>query len=110
MGFLFKKYNMSVLGTELKLKVNVSPIDDKPLSQCDFYCTFFTNSSKKLELHKSKMHKVDDDTYIALIDSKDLGLGTIKMTIKVLVPDSDFINGYRTEIETISTGITITKE
>lgn len=101
---------MSVLGTELKLKVNISPIDGIPLSNCDFYCTFFTSTSKKKEVHKSNMTKIDNDNYMVLLDTKDLGIGTVKMTIKVLVPDSDFNDGYRTEIETVNTGITITKE
>lgn len=101
---------MSVLGTELKLKVNISPIDGIPLSDCDFYCIFFVSSAKKVEVHKSKMTKINDDNYMVLLNSKDLGVGTIKMTIKVLVPDADFNDGYRTEIETINTGITITKE
>lgn len=100
---------MSVLGTELKINVNVKPIGNTHLSDCDFICTFFVNSNKTVVKKKEDMIKMDDDNYIALINSEDLGAGTIKMTIKVLVPDSAFEDNYRTEIETVSTGITIKK-
>lgn len=100
---------MSVLGTELKINVNVKPIGNTHLSGCDFICTFFVNSNKTVVKKKEDMIKMDDDNYIALINSEDLGAGTIKMTIKVLVPDSAFEDNYRTEIETVSTGITIKK-
>lgn len=98
---------MSVLGTELKINVNVKPIGNIHLSGCDFTCTFFVSSAKTVVKNKSDMIKVDDDNYIALINSEDLGVGTIKMTIKVLVPDPAFEDNYRTEIETVTTGITI---
>lgn len=100
---------MSVLGTELKINVNVKPIGNIHLSNCDFTCTFFVSSAKTVVKNKSDMIKVDDDNYIALINSEDLGVGTIKMTIKVLVPDQAFEDNYRTEIETVTTGITIKK-
>lgn len=100
---------MSVIGTELKIKINVKPIDNIHLSDCSFSCIFFINTSKTVVLDKSQLLKVDDDTYIALLNSEDLGVGTIKMTINIKVPDSDFSDGYRTEIETVCTGITIKK-
>ena len=50
---------------------------------------------------------LDNDTYLALINSEELGVGAIKMNIKILVPDDDFPNKVRTEIDTVNTGITI---
>lgn len=98
---------MSVLGTQLKINVNVEPIGDIHLSNCDFKCTFFINPKKTIEQKKSGLIKVDDDNYIALIDSSLLGTGTIRMTIEVDIPDTDFPSGYRKEIDTVCTGITI---
>lgn len=100
---------MSVIGTELKININVKPIGDIHLSDCDFTCTFFINSTKSVVLKKADLIKVDNDNFIALLNSEDLGIGTIRMTIKILVPDSDFNDGFRTEIETVCTGINITK-
>lgn len=98
---------MSVLGTQLKINVNVEPIGSIHLSNCQFKCTFFINPKKTIELEKSSMIKVDDDNYIALIDSSLLGTGTIRMTIEVDIPDTDFPSGLRKEIDTVCTGIII---
>lgn len=100
---------MSVIGSELKINVNVKPIGNIHLSQCDFDCMFFITPSKAVTLNKSELLRVDDDNYIARIDSNELGIGTIKMNINIRIPDSDFPDGYRTEIETVCTSITIKK-
>ena len=98
---------MSVLGTQLKINVNVEPIGDIHLSNCEFKCTFFINPKKTIELEKNSMIRIDDDNYIALVDTSLLGTGTIRMTIEVDIPDTDFPNGKRKEINTVCTGITI---
>lgn len=100
---------MSVIGTELKVNINVEPIDGIHLSQCNFTCTFFINPNKSIILNKDNLIQLDDDNYLALLNSEDLGIGTIKMTIRILVPDDKFKDGTRTEIETICTDINITK-
>lgn len=100
---------MSVVGTELKLNVHVEPIGGIHLADCRFTCKFFTSAAKPMVIAKDQMNQVDEDNFIAIIDSGKLGAGTIKMTITVEVPDSDFRDGYRTEIDTVCTGITITR-
>lgn len=100
---------MSVIGTDLKIKVNVSPIGTVHLEDCDFTCTFFVND-KKVTKTKAQMVRLDRDNYLALVDSTSLGIGTVKMTIKLEVPDTDFPDQTRTEIDTICTGIEIRRE
>ena len=98
---------MSVIGTELKIRINVQPIDGVHLSECDFTCSFYVTSSKTVTFSKEELIMLDNDTYLALINSEELGVGAIKMNIKILVPDDDFPNKVRTEIDTVNTGITI---
>lgn len=98
---------MSVIGTELKIRINVKPIDGIHLSECDFTCSFYVTPSKTITLTKDELIMIDNDTYLALINSEDLGVGAIKMNIKILVPDEDFPKKVRTEIDTVNTGITI---
>ena len=52
---------------------------------------------------------VDDDNYMACIDSSKLGVGEIKVRITAQVPDKDFDDGYRQEVVTATTGIIISK-
>lgn len=98
---------MSVLGSQLKINVNVQPIGEIHLSSCNFFCTFFINPNKSIKIPKEDMIKVDDDNYIALIDTIALGIGSIKMTIEIDIPDKDFSNGFRKEIDTVCTGVTV---
>lgn len=98
---------MSVVGTQLKININVEPIGETHLSDCDFNCTFFISKSKPVRQKKTDLIKVDNDNYIALVDSSLLGTGTIMLTMEINVPDTDFPNGYRKEVSTVCTGVTI---
>ena len=55
------------------------------------------------------MVKADDDNYVALVDSSKLGTGTIRCRVTAHIPDADFDDGIRTEIEEVNTGITIVR-
>lgn len=99
---------MSAQGTELKINVHVEPIGNVHLSDCEFTCTFFIYSNKSQVIKKNDMIKVDEDNYIARVDTTGLGQGTIHMKIEVDVPDNDFADGYRKEVDVVCTGITIT--
>lgn len=94
-------------GTELKINVHIEPIGGVHLSECEFKCTFYIYSNKKVEIDKSEMLKVDDDNYICLVDTGKLGAGVINMTAVVEVPDGDFYDGYRKEVQTVCTGIIV---
>lgn len=99
---------MSSLGTEFKINVHVEPIDGLHMSDYDFTCRFYIYSY--VELTKNEMIKVDDDNYIACIDSSKLGVGPIMMCITAKIPDADFPDGFRTEIETVPTGVCISRK
>ena len=101
---------MSALGTELKINVHVEPIDGLHMSDYDFECVFYVYLNKKVEIPKSNMRRVDDDNYIAIINSVDalrLGRGSINMEVTAHIPDSDFDDGLRTEKAIVCTGVTI---
>ena len=100
---------MSSLGTEFKINVHVEPIDGLHMSDYDFTCRFYIDTNRNVEISKSEMIRMDDDNYIACIDSSKLGVGTIMMRIIAQIPDADFPDGLRTEIETISTGLVISR-
>lgn len=101
---------MSVLGTELKINVHVEPIGGLRMSDYGFECAFFVYANKKVVIEKKDMKKVDDDNYLAIIDSAkgmQIGRGTINMEITAYIPDADFDDGLRTEKAIVCTGVTI---
>ena len=53
------------------------------------------------------MIRVDENNYIAVIDSTKIGRGIIKMKLTVEIPDGDIPGGLRKEVYTHDTGIRI---
>lgn len=101
---------MIVLGTELKINVHVEPIDELHMSDYDFECAFYINKNKRVVFKKSEMKRVDDDNYLAFINSENaviLGRGKLNMEITAYIPDGDFNDGLRTEISAVCTDVII---
>lgn len=55
------------------------------------------------------MIKADDDNYVACVDSTKLGIGKIMCRVTAYIPDADFEDGLRKEVETVETNVTITR-
>lgn len=100
---------MSSIGTEYKINIKMDAVGDIHLSACDFFAIFYVNSTKMQQIQKEDMVEVDDDNYIALVDSTLTGAGALKARITVEIPDADFDDGKRTEVVVINTGIVIDK-
>lgn len=101
-------------GTEVKINVNIEPINGVHMSEYDFSFTFYThngargNIKKGIVLIKEDLIKADDDNYIAIVDTSNMGAGEIMCRITAYIPDEDIIDDQiRTEIVELPTGITI---
>lgn len=100
---------MSALGTEFKMNVHLEPMDGLHMSGYDFECAFYAYTNRKVVIPKSKMKKVDDDNYLAIIESADalrIGRGRINAEITAYIPDNDFPDGLRTEKLVLCTDVT----
>lgn len=98
---------MSSVGTEYKIKIAMEPIKDVHLADCIFECVFYVKAQPTVIVKKEEMIQVDEDNFIAMVDSSTLGMGKLMVKVKVELPDADFPDLYRTEIVNLSTGITI---
>jgi hypothetical protein len=98
---------MSALGTELKINVHVEPIGGIRMSEYDFTCVFYVYKNKCLVINKRDMTKVDDDNYIANVDTTKIGAGCLKMRFEAEIPDSDINDGFRKEVELVDLNIPI---
>lgn len=100
---------MGALGTEFKMNVHLEPIDGLHMSDYDFECSFYVYTNKKVIIPKSKMKRVDDDNYLAMIETADalrIGRGRINVEITAHIPDGDFSDGLRTEKLVLCTDVT----
>lgn len=94
-----------IVGAEFKVLVQVEPVDDVHMSQMDFSCSFYTDMASSYEVKKEQMIQLDDDSYIALVDSTGMNPGNLRNRITVDIPDFDFADGYRREIVDVETGV-----
>lgn len=98
------------LGTDFKVNVHMDNIDGYSMDDVDFVCVFYTNSKKKVTIPKDDMIPIRDSnyvSYVAPLESKDLGQGVLKIVYEADIPDNDFDDGLRHEVVPITTGIKI---
>lgn len=95
------------IGTELKLNINIEPIDNLTMDDYDFVIEVYSGSSRKsgIVIKKEEAKKVDSNNYIICFDTAALGAGKVMCKIIAQIPDGDFADGKRTEITEIATGI-----
>lgn len=98
-----------ILGSELKININIEPMINLHMNDYDFICYFYVNQNRSLTVSKDQMKKIDDDNYVAMIDTSRIGVGELKVKVTAYIPDTDFDDSLRTEISTVNTGIQIIK-
>lgn len=99
-----------ILGTELKLNVNINSMGDVHASGYNFTVDFFCSTKKVKSYAKEDLLPIDDDNFIALLDTTDVGAGELKCRITAYIPDEDFADdGTRTEVLDIITDYNIVK-
>lgn len=98
------------IGTEFKLNIHLEPVDGYHMSEYDFECAFYVYTNRKVVIPKSNMKNVDDDNYLAIIETENamkIGRGKITAEITAYIPDNDFSDGLRTEKIVLCTDITV---
>lgn len=105
------------LGTEIKLKIEMEPLDDINMSDCDFMLEAYSGNNKnKIVLKKEDDYKdkaiisSGENAYIFLIDSSQLGVGNLKCKLTLKVQDGDFNDYKRTEVSILNPNILIKDE
>lgn len=97
--------DITYIGTKLKVNVHHEPIQGLTMDEYDFEVEFYCSSKKKLKYKKSELIRIDESNYVARVDTTIVGLGNLKCNIIANIPDGDFIERIRPEIEVIE-GIT----
>lgn len=95
------------IGTYLKINVHIDELDGIKMSDMDFACDFFVHAGRSQTIPKEDMLKADDENYVALVDSAQIGKGIVRCKVTAYVPDGDFVDGVRKEVCTVSTDIII---
>lgn len=100
------------VGTDLKVNVHFEPISELTMDDLEFTCKFFTNSEiNSITCKKADMIRVDESNYVAVICTKRIGHGDLKLRVVAEIPDPEveIHDGIRYEEVQITTGIHISK-
>ena len=110
------------LGTELKLNIHIDPIPKHPnqegeetvdgewnMKDYDFEIEVFCTPKKSVTITKEDAIEIDQNNYVVLVDTNEIGVGTLKVKVIAHIPDGHFIDQARTEISVEDTGIEIIK-
>lgn len=103
------KKDISISGTEIKLNIHVDPLGSLHMADYNFECKFYIFPKKFITINKADMVKIDDDNYMCIVDTTELGIGDLHLTLIAQIPDSDFENTLRREVVCVDTGIEIIK-
>lgn len=98
--------NVSISGTQVKLNIHIEPLGSLSMADYDFECKFFIFPKKFVLITKNDMIKVDNNNYLAMVDTTGLGTGQMHLTLTAFIPDTDF-ESVRREVVCVNTGINV---
>lgn len=95
------------LGSEIKLNISIEPIEGMTMDNYNFQVEMFTSPKRKVTVQKSELIRIDSDNYLLILDTSELGAGNLMCKVTAYIPDGDFEDQLRTEVDVFRTGITI---
>ena len=99
------------VGTELKLNLYFEPLSNTKMRDYEFkveaYCT---TPEEGITLNEEDIKIIDDNNCNILIDTTEVGIGTLKIKVTADIPDLDFKDQIRTEVACVNTGIKIVED
>ena len=98
------------LGSQFKILVDATLPDELTLQDVDFTVTVYNDDQKDQQkvYEKSECILTDDGNYVVLVNSDDLGVGTLMVKLVVMIPDTDFHGGARKEVIRINPNVKVT--
>ena len=98
------------LGSDVKIAFTADLPDGLLLKDVDFTLKVINMSEKDVAVDIPKTDCIETDegkNYVALVDSDDLGIGTLMLRLTVYIPDTDYQSGTRKEVIKINPHIKI---
>ena len=98
------------LGSDVKIEFTADLPDGLKLSDVDFTLKVINMSEKDVDADFVKADCIMTDegaSYVVLVDSETLGIGTLMLRLTVFIPDTDYQSGTRKEVIKINPYIRI---
>lgn len=85
-------------GTELKFSLDIQ-IEGFSMVDDDFFIVIRNGVGKSVTIQKSAMLLQEDEKFLFTVDTEELGTGKYTIITTAFVPDGDFEDGLRTEVD-----------
>ena len=98
------------LGSDVKIAFTVDLPDDLKLADIDFSGKVYNTMQKDKEVTFEKADCIpieDGKSYVVLVDTEELGVGSYLLKVTVQIPDTDYPSGYRKEVVNINPHISV---
>lgn len=96
---------MRVKGTIIKVVISIKLPSELTMDDVDFSCKFYVYINNVQTIDKKDMKRVDENNYIAYVDTGVIGNGEIMIETTAYLPDQDYEGGIRKEIDRMNTEI-----
>lgn len=88
-----------IIGTEVKFAVSIKA-QGFDMAENNFTLSIMKGRNVVKGYSKSDL-VVEDGTYLLCIDTEEIGVGTFDLAVNAKIPDDDFDDVYRTEIDRV---------
>ena len=103
-------YQNVTLGSDVKIEFTAELPDGLTLSDVDFSGKVLNADQKDVDMDFIKADCIElegGENYVVMVDSDDLGIGTLMLKLTVLIPDTDYQSGTRKQVVNINPHIKI---
>lgn len=87
------------LGEDVKLFINVDPVDGNNLDTIDWTITLWCVKGKSKIINKSEAISLGNGDYVITFNTDEVGEGTLQLRIDYATEDSAFANNQRLEFD-----------
>lgn len=91
------------LGGQAKLTISRKPYGKINMDDYDFSIEVYCVPDKRVCIPKNQCIRKDENSYAITVDSKKLGIGLITIRVISKIPDPDFKEGYRVDVDKLVT-------
>lgn len=94
--------DIRIVGSELSITIHIDPIstsdgNTNPLEETDFEAEFFIEGGESLIVPRSEMTQIDADTFVACIDTTNIGAKAVfpsklYCAVRMNIANDDFID------------------
>ena len=104
-----KTIQTAVLGSDIKIPLNPTLPDGVTLETIDFDVTVYNETAidKKVDIKKADCKHKADGSWLVMVNTADLGVGVIMLKVVLHIPDEDYNDGTRKQVERLNPYIRI---